>query len=127
MLIVVAAVFFIDIASRFVHVAGITPHQDNSWMSQVARNITGVNDGFLRDKRYLTPSTYKYSDSFRGSHSRRRPSHPSASAGRPGSFAHSNQADDRNRPDDSRPEVCSDVRNSSGRSPWIPPTPGALQ
>jgi hypothetical protein len=36
-----------------LHVAGITPHQDNSWMSQVARNITDVNDGFPRDKRYL--------------------------------------------------------------------------
>ena len=29
---------FIDIASRSVHVAGITPHPDSSWMTQLARN-----------------------------------------------------------------------------------------
>jgi hypothetical protein len=29
--------FFIDIASRSVHIAGIAPHPDNSWMTQVAR------------------------------------------------------------------------------------------
>jgi putative transposase len=45
--------FFIDIASRSVHVAGITPHPDSSWMAQIARNITDVNEGFLRGGRYL--------------------------------------------------------------------------
>jgi hypothetical protein len=40
-------------ASRAVHVAGITPHPDNSWMMQVARNITDVDDGFLRGNGYL--------------------------------------------------------------------------
>jgi transposase InsO family protein len=59
--------FFIDIASRSVHVAGITPHPDNSWMTQIARNITDVSDGFLRDKRYLLlDRDTKYSDAFRG-------------------------------------------------------------
>src|ERR1035438_8637114 len=38
--------FFIDIASRSVHIAGITPHPDNSWILQIARNITDVDDGF---------------------------------------------------------------------------------
>jgi transposase InsO family protein len=58
--------FFIDIASRSVHVAGITPHPDNSWMTQVARNITDVSNGFLRDKRYLLlDRDTKYSDAFR--------------------------------------------------------------
>ena len=47
--------FFIDIASRTVHVAGITPHPDNSWMMQIARNVTDMNEGFLRGKRYLLP------------------------------------------------------------------------
>jgi hypothetical protein len=28
-----------------VHIAGITRHPDNSWMTQVARDITDVNDG----------------------------------------------------------------------------------
>ena len=36
--------FFIDIASRSVHVAGITPHPDNSWKTQIARNITDADD-----------------------------------------------------------------------------------
>ena len=31
--------FFIDIASRSVHVAGITPHPHSSWMTQIARNV----------------------------------------------------------------------------------------
>ena len=59
--------FFVDIASRSVHVAGITPHPDNSWMTQIARNITDVNNGFLRGKRYLIlDRDAKYSDAFRG-------------------------------------------------------------
>jgi putative transposase len=58
--------FFIDIASRSVHVAGITPHPDNTWMMQIARNITDVDDGFLRGKRYLIlDRDSKYSDAFR--------------------------------------------------------------
>ena len=32
--------FFIDLASRSVHIAGITPHPDNRWMTQIARNVT---------------------------------------------------------------------------------------
>jgi hypothetical protein len=47
--------FFIDIASRSVHLAGITPHPDNSWMTQIARNIT-------RRGRWL-PSRQAVSDS----------------------------------------------------------------
>jgi hypothetical protein len=36
--------FFIDIASRSVHIAGITPHPDNRWMKQIARNVTDAED-----------------------------------------------------------------------------------
>ena len=50
--------FFIDIASRSVHVAGITPHPDNSWMTQIARNITDADAGFLRGKRHLIVPNY---------------------------------------------------------------------
>jgi putative transposase len=58
---------FIDISSRSVHIAGMTPHPDNSWMTQVARNITDVKTGFLRNKRYLLlDRDAKYSDAFRG-------------------------------------------------------------
>jgi transposase InsO family protein len=59
--------FFIDFVSRTVHVAGITPHPDNSWMTQIARNVTDMNEGFLRGKRYLLlDRDAKYSDAFRG-------------------------------------------------------------
>src|SRR5882762_9227375 len=59
--------FFIDLASRSVHIGGITPHPDNGWMAQVARNVTDTYDGFLRDKRYLIMDRdTKYSDAFRG-------------------------------------------------------------
>jgi len=57
--------FFIDIASRSIHIAGITPHPHNPWMTQIARNITDVNDGFLRGKRYLIlDRDTKYSEEF---------------------------------------------------------------
>jgi hypothetical protein len=58
--------FFIDIASRVVKIAGITPHPDNRWMMQIARNLTDPQDGFLRGKRYLIlDRDTKYSDAFR--------------------------------------------------------------
>ncbi|MFL6605085.1 MAG: integrase core domain-containing protein [Steroidobacteraceae bacterium] len=58
---------FVDIASRSVHVAGITRHPDNAWMTQIARNVTDTHDGFLRDKRYLIMDRDTiYSDAFRG-------------------------------------------------------------
>jgi hypothetical protein len=58
--------FFIDIASRSVHIAGITPYPDNAWMTQITRNITDMDGGFLRGKRYLIlDRDAKYSDGFR--------------------------------------------------------------
>ena len=58
--------FFIDIASRSVHIAGITSHPDNAWMTQVARIITDVDGGFLCDKRILIlDRDAKYSEGFR--------------------------------------------------------------
>jgi putative transposase len=58
--------FFIDIASRSVHVAGITPHPDNSWMMQIARNVTDADAGFLRGIQHLIlDRDAKYSDAFR--------------------------------------------------------------
>ena len=59
--------FFINVASRSVHIGGITPHPENGWMAQVARNVTDTHDGFLRDNRYLIMDRdTKYSDAFRG-------------------------------------------------------------
>jgi putative transposase len=58
--------FFIDIASRSVLVAGITPHPDDLWMTQIARNVTDADAGFLRGKQYLIlDRDAKYSDAFR--------------------------------------------------------------
>jgi putative transposase len=45
--------FFIHLASRKVHVAGATPHPDEPWMMQVARNITMEEWGFLEPGQYL--------------------------------------------------------------------------
>jgi len=45
--------FVIDIASRRVHIAGITNQISEAWMMQVARNLTDCDEGFLRKIRYL--------------------------------------------------------------------------
>ncbi len=45
--------FFIHLATRRVHIAGITPYPDGHWMSQVARNVTMADVGFLSSSRYL--------------------------------------------------------------------------
>jgi putative transposase len=45
--------FFIHLASRRVHVAGMTPHPDQRWMVQIARNVTMVDWGFLTPGQYL--------------------------------------------------------------------------
>ena len=46
-------VFFIHLATRRVHVAGITPHPNEQWMTQVARNVTMADVGFVSSSRYL--------------------------------------------------------------------------
>jgi transposase InsO family protein len=45
--------FFIHLGSRQVHIAGITPHPNEAWMVQVARNITMEQWGFLSPGQYL--------------------------------------------------------------------------
>ncbi len=45
--------FFIHLASRRVHIAGITEYPDEKWMMQIARNETMVDCGFLDGRRYL--------------------------------------------------------------------------
>lgn len=58
--------FFVDIASRSVQIAGITPHPNNRWMTQIARNVTDSGDGFLRGTRYLIlDRDTRYSEEFR--------------------------------------------------------------
>jgi transposase InsO family protein len=45
--------FVVHHATRAVHVAGITTNPDAAFMAQVARNLTDLDDGFLRKMRYL--------------------------------------------------------------------------
>ncbi len=45
--------FVIDLKSRRVEIAGITPFPGEAFMAQVARNLTDCVDGFLRDNRYV--------------------------------------------------------------------------
>jgi len=45
--------FFIHLGSRQVHIAGMTPHPNEAWMVQVARNVTMEEWGFLAPGQYL--------------------------------------------------------------------------
>jgi putative transposase len=45
--------FFIHLGSRQVHVAGVTPHPNEAWMVQMARNVTMEEWGFLSPGQYL--------------------------------------------------------------------------
>ena len=44
---------FIHLGSRKVEVAGVTPHPNEAWMIQVARNVTMEEWGFLSPGQYL--------------------------------------------------------------------------
>jgi putative transposase len=45
--------FFIHLNSRKVYVAGVTPHPNEQWMRQIARNATMEAWGFLAPGQYL--------------------------------------------------------------------------
>ena len=45
--------FFLHLGSRKIHVAGVTPHPNEPWMVQVARNVTMEEWGFLSPGQYL--------------------------------------------------------------------------
>ena len=45
--------FVIELATRRVHLVGLTPSPDQQWMSNVARSLIDDFDGFLKGKRYL--------------------------------------------------------------------------
>ena len=38
---------------RRVHIAGITPSPNATWMKQACRNLTDCEDGFLKDAKHL--------------------------------------------------------------------------
>jgi len=45
--------FFIELSTRRVHIAGIGRKVNGLWMAQVARNICDAEDGFLKGKQLL--------------------------------------------------------------------------
>src|SRR6478735_7181313 len=45
--------FVMNLKTRTVEIAGITRQPDGSWMTQVPRNLTDADDGFLRAMEYL--------------------------------------------------------------------------
>src|SRR5207253_2886496 len=45
--------FFIHLGSRKIQVAGVTPHPNEAWIVQVARNVTMEEWGFLAPGQYL--------------------------------------------------------------------------
>ena len=45
--------FFIELSTRKVEIAGIASVADGLWMDQVGRNLTDSVDGILKGKRYL--------------------------------------------------------------------------
>jgi len=45
--------FVMELKTRRVHFAGCTTSPNESWMKQVARELTNCEDGFLNGKRYL--------------------------------------------------------------------------
>src|SRR5258707_2658769 len=45
--------FFIDLSTRKVEIAGIARVANGLWMSQIARNVTDAEQGILTGKRYL--------------------------------------------------------------------------
>jgi len=58
--------FFIHLESRKVEIAGVTPHPNEAWMKQIARNVTMDEWGFLGSCRYLIHDRdTKYCQSFR--------------------------------------------------------------
>jgi transposase InsO family protein len=45
--------FVIDLKTRWIKIAGIVASPDSVWMTQIARNLTDCEDGFLLRSRYL--------------------------------------------------------------------------
>jgi putative transposase len=45
--------FFIELSTRRVHIAGISAKASGLWMNQIARNLTDAEDGLLHGKCYL--------------------------------------------------------------------------
>jgi hypothetical protein len=49
----IKGLFFIELSTRRVEIAGISARANGLWMTQIARNLTDTVDGLLAGKRYL--------------------------------------------------------------------------
>jgi len=49
--------FFIELSTRKVEIAGVAANANGLWMSQIGRNLTDAVDGILNGKRYLMIAT----------------------------------------------------------------------
>ena len=45
--------FFMELSTRKVEIAGIAANANQLWMSQIGRNVTDAVEGILKGKRYL--------------------------------------------------------------------------
>ena len=45
--------FVIELETRKIEIAGITPSPNEAWMMQIGRSVTDPIDGFLAEKTYL--------------------------------------------------------------------------
>ena len=58
--------FVMELATRRAHFAGTTANPDESWVFQIARNLSDAEQGFLRSKKYLLMDRdTKFSEAFR--------------------------------------------------------------
>src|ERR1700676_5273290 len=69
-----AVLFFIELSSRRVEIAGITAEPDTAWMSQMSRSVTDVSDGFLTGKHYLTQRPHQNAGKSSGGSTTTQPS-----------------------------------------------------
>ena len=59
------ALIVVELSTRRVQVAGLTPEPGSAFMMQVGRNLTSTPDGLLLGKRFLMDRDGKYSEDFR--------------------------------------------------------------
>lgn len=65
--------FFLDLASRTVKIAGVTSHPHEEWMMQMARNLIDPEEPFLLRTQFLIMDRdTKYSETFRAALTRER-------------------------------------------------------
>jgi putative transposase len=75
--------FFIELSTRKVEIAGIAQNANGLWMSQIGRNLTDGADGPLKGKRYLIHDRDRCSRRVPGDGGRNRRSLGEDSAAKP--------------------------------------------